>query len=294
MSKIDKDIENLIQDDERISLYLQGRMTATEEASFMEELKANEELRQRAIAQARLIKGMKQADEELVDAIKQTDVNDMLDYIERRGKEKLEYERKQREKERILENKKRYKNVAISYSDSDQDKMDSIDSYPVISVSQKKKEEGGYFSSKPHVFRWLAYAASFILIVFIGFKGYDYYSTVNLGKQYANTFELSEIIRGESNAEVEEELRALFDNVKNGNDLSKTTKNLNSIWQIAKQDTYNDYTDYAPFIGWYLAIGYLRDYEKSKAKGVFAVLKEMYPEGNVIGAKIEEIMEKCD
>ena len=66
-------IENIIQEkdllnDERISRYMQGKMNVDEESAFMEELKNNTDLRNQAIAQARLVKGMKQVDEELKDA----------------------------------------------------------------------------------------------------------------------------------------------------------------------------------------------------------------------------------
>ena len=71
-------IETIIQEkdllnDDRISRYMQGMMEPEEEMSFIEELKNNEELRDQAIAQARLVKGMKQVDEELKDAFRQAD-----------------------------------------------------------------------------------------------------------------------------------------------------------------------------------------------------------------------------
>ena len=61
--------DNIVQEkdllnDERISRFMQGKMNTDEESAFMEELKNNEELRNLAIAQARLVKGMKQVDEE--------------------------------------------------------------------------------------------------------------------------------------------------------------------------------------------------------------------------------------
>lgn len=234
-----KNREDIVQEkdllnDERISRFLQGLMKESEEAAFIEELKKNVDLRKQAITQARLVKGMKQIDEELKDAFRHAD-------------------------EQTIKR---------------------------IASQATKKENKSVL--------WLAYAASIILIVFVGSKGYDYYSTVNLGKQYANTFVLSEIVRGELNADVEDELKTLFENVTNGKDLSKTTERLDDIWQIAKQDTYNDYTDYAPYIGWYLAIGYLRDYEKLKANKILVEMNEMYSEHTVIGTKIEEVMKECD
>lgn len=261
MDKVDKDIEKLLIDDDRISLYLQGKMSADEEASFVEKLKANEDLRQRAIAQARLIRGMKQADEELVDAFKQADRQTIINAIHK---------------------PKESANAAF----------DSKDNKGLNSMSKELFETDNSVDINNNKFsiRWLAYAASFILIVFIGFKGYDYYHTVNLGKQYATTFALSEIVRGEVNVDVEEELRTLFENVTNGKDLSKTTERLDVIWQIAKQDTYNDYTNYAPYIGWYLAVGYLREYEKAKAEVVLLEMANMYPKNAIFGENVNELL----
>ena len=72
------DNENNLQEkdllnDERISRFLQGKMKADEEATFMDEMKNNENLRNQAIAQARLVKGMKQVDEELKDTFRLVD-----------------------------------------------------------------------------------------------------------------------------------------------------------------------------------------------------------------------------
>ena len=138
--------------------------------------------------------------------------------------------------------------------------------------------------------RWLAIAASIVFVVFVGFKSYDCYDTTNLGKEYANTFPVSTIIRGETNEDVDAELTTLFNNVAEGNDLDNTTSRLETLWELSKQDTYNDYTDYAPYIGWNLAIGYLENYEKTKAKSVLKEMKQIYPEGTVIGNKIASLL----
>ena len=265
MDKIDKDIEKLLIDDDRISLYLQGKMNAEEETSFMEEFKTNEDFRQRAIAQARLIKGMRQTDEEMTEAFKHADRQTVIYTLQKSNKPA---------------------NAAFNSG--------GIKGFSSMSEELFGDVENEEKSNIRFSMRWLAYAASFILIVFVGFKGFDYYSTVNLGKQYATAFELSEIVRGEANADVEEELRTLFDNVTNGKDLSKTTEKLDVIWQIAKQDTYNDYTDFAPYIGWYLAVGYLRNYEKAKAKAVLLEMKEIYPVSTSIGDKVEDVWGKCN
>lgn len=229
--------ENIIQEkdlvnDERISRFMQGLMEADEEDAFQIELKNNEELRNQAIAQARLVKGMKQVDEELKEMFQRTDEQTIRNIANR--------------------------------------------------VTARKNRST----------RWLAIAASVVFIVFVGFKSYDYYDTTNLGKEYANAFPTSSIVRGESNADVESELKALFDNVAQNRDLDNTTSRLKTLWELSKQESYNDYTDYSPYIGWNLAIGYLENYEKAKAKEILKEMKQVYPEGTALGDKIREVLNR--
>lgn len=224
--------EQDIQNDERISLYMQGKMDAEEEVSFLEELKNNDDLRNQAVAQARLVKGMKQVDEELTDAFRQADEQTI-------------------------------KRIATKVT-----------------------------GSKRHYAQWLAVAASIVFVVFIGFKSYDYYDTTSLGRLHANDFPMSSIIRGDANADVEKELTTLFFNVAEGKDLDNTTSRLATLWELAKQDTYNDYTDYAPYIGWNLAIGYLENYEKAKAREILMEMKQLYTEESAVGEKSIELFNK--
>lgn len=224
----EKDLLN----DDRISRYMQGKMDVDEESAFIEELKKDEDLRSLAITQARLVKGMKQADNELKDAFRQADEQTI-------------------------------KRIATKVT-----------------------------GSKRHYAQWLAIAASILFVVFIGFKSYDYYDTTSLGRLHANDFPMSSIIRGDSNADVEEELTTLFNNVAEGKDLDNTTSRLATLWELAKQDTYNDYTDYASYIGWNLAIGYLRKYEKAKAKDILEEMEKMYPEETTMGNKVRILRKK--
>ncbi len=233
-----KDVENNIQerallDDERICRFMQGRMDADEEVAFLEELKSNEELRNCAIAQARLVKGMRQVDEELKEALRQSDEQTI-------------------------------RRVAANV------------------VGRKKNST-----------RWLAIAASLIFVVFVGFKAYDYNNVTSLGREYASAFPTSAIIRGEADADIEAELATLFNNVAEEKDLDKTISRLAKLWEISQEETYNDYTTYAPYIGWNLAIGYLENYEKEKAKDVLMEMSLSYPKGTNFGDKVIELLGKC-
>jgi len=231
------EVNNTIQDkdllnEDRIIRFMQGKMSADEEVVFQAELKTNEGLRNQAIAQARLVKSMKQVDDEIKEAFRHTDEQTI------------------------------------------------------------KKIAHQATGVKKQVTRWLAIAASVVFIIFVGFKAYDYYDTTSIGKEYANAFPTSSIIRGETDTKIKTELTSLFNKVSNAEDLDNATSRLSVLWKQAKQDTYNDYTDYAPYIGWYLAIGYLENYEKSKAKAILEEMKEMYPEEISIGDKVRTIRSK--
>lgn len=139
---------------------------------------------------------------------------------------------------------------------------------------------------------WLSVAASVAVLLFAGYKGYDYYDTTRLGMKYATAFPMETLVRGDIDSNVDKELQTLFENVVERKDLSATTKRLSELWKISNQETYNDYTDYAPYIGWYLAISYLEDYEKDKA---LCVLHTMLEDDNVslsIKDQINELLKR--
>ena len=211
-------IQSDIVRDERISRYLKGKMNAQEEMKFLSDMESDDQLKQDAIAQARLVKGMAQVDHELIQELK-----------------------------------------------------NASDSKIAVSIGKKELR-----FRKP--ITWISIAASIVVILFAGYKGYDYYDTTRLGMEYANVFPMETIVRGNTDSTIESELQSLFDNVVDRKELTTTTTRLHELWDISNQDTYNDYTDYAPYIGWYLAIGYLEDYEKEKAKVVLKTMESQSQE----------------
>lgn len=224
-------IHSSLDRDEQISRYLKGRMDAQEEAQFLADMESDAQLKQDAIAQARLIRGMRQVDDEFIQALKTASESKIATSIRPR---------------RILFRK------------------------PIA---------------------WLSMAASIAVLLFAGYNGYDYYDTTRLGMKYAKVFPMGTIVRGESNSDVELELQTLFNDVTARKDLTTATERLSELWEIANQDTYNDYTDYAPYIGWYLAIGYLEDYEKEKAKQLLKQIKvKDYP--NVVIINVNDLLYK--
>lgn len=220
-----------IGQEERIECFLRGAMTSEEERRFLEELDKNSELRENALVRARLIKGMKQVDADVVQAFRNVEIKDVETIVKR---------------------------------------------------SSRKKSS----------IHWYAIAASFVAVLFVGYQSYDYYKITSLGKEYAMEFPVNSIVRGTSDSNVEQELAMLFENIIDADNLDNTTTRLAYLWEMANQDTYNEYTDYAPYIGWYLAVGYLKDYEKEKAKDILKDLEDRYSADNVIGHKVRVILDR--
>lgn len=238
--------ETLLLEDERIVRYLKGKMTAEEEQEFMQELDSNEELKSKAIATARLVKGMKEAgsarDEEIADEMLASESNEITSIAKQVVHEK---------KTKIIS----FRKAAT----------------------------------------WLSAAASVALLVWGGFSFNNYRKTTGLGEEYSTVFSSSKFMRGgEDNAEIENKLANLFDNVASKKDLDNTLHELSLCWEIAIQETYNDYTDYAPEIGWNLAIGHLKNNDKKNAKEVLDKLIDVAPEGTAIGDKARELLKKVE
>lgn len=225
-------------DEERINSFLRGEMSSEEETLFIDELKSNEELRNKAVATARMAKAMKTVGEE----------NDSL------------------VKEALLA--------------SDEHDIEMI----VNNVTRKR--------SKVLTLRILSVAASILILVISGWHYYDYQVTTELGNEYEMMFESSSFVRGVDTGSVEKELNSLFAKVKSGDDSENTIKRLSLLWELSTMETYNDYTDYAPQIGWNLAIAYLKDNDKTKAITVLNKLESIAEDGTAIKNMCTELNDK--
>ena len=147
---------------------------------------------------------------------------------------------------------------------------------------------------KPSKFKYatlLSIAASILLIAYLGFSYNNYRKTVALGEQYATAYETSPI-RGDVKPEVEKEIEKLINNVYNGVELEPTLKRLAVLWEVSTMETYNDYTDFAPEIGWALATGYLKDNNKEYASLTLEKMTNLYDKNTFIGKKIRELQFK--
>lgn len=171
----------------------------------------------------------------------------------------------------------------------------TIKAMNAIGSEQDRKlveEMRGSSKKKTRPTRWLSIAASFALLITVGYYTYDYSSTVSLGKEYATAFPLSTEIRGEEDDEVFEQLTVLFDNVANNRNIDNTIEQLEVLWQQSQSDTYNKYTTYAPYIGWNLANAYLLKYDKKEARMVLERMKADYSTDNQICNIVDELLHK--
>ena len=138
----------------------------------------------------------------------------------------------------------------------------------------------------------LAAAASIAIIATVGYNQYERHQVIALGKEYALTLSpfAEEYHRGDTST-AGEEIIALTANVRNQENLEQTIDRLSRLWALSKSDTYNDYTDFAPEIGWTLAIAHLENNDKNAAVSVLTQITTLYPE-TAICHKANELLKK--
>lgn len=227
-----------IIEEERINRFLRGEMSSEEETTFMDELKSNDVLRNKAVVAARMAKAMKTVGEEEDSLVKE---------------------------------------ALLTSDDHDIELI-------VKNVTRKR--------SKLLILRILSVAASILILVISGWHYYDYMVTTGLGNEYEMEFESSSFVRGAGTGSVEKELNSLFAKIKSRDDSDNSIKRLSLLWELSTMDTYNDYSDYAPQIGWNLAIAYLKDNDKDNAMAVLTKLEGIAEDGTAIKNKCIELINK--
>ena len=227
-----------IIEEERINSFLRGEMSSEEETTFMDELKSNDVLRNKAVVAARIAKAIKTVGEEKDSLVKE---------------------------------------ALLTSNDHDIEMI-------VKNVTRKR--------SKLLTLRIITVAASILILAISGWHYYDYRVTTGLGNEYEMEIESSSFVRGAGTGSVNKELNSLFTKVKSGDESDNTIKRLSLLWELSTMDTYNDYSDYAPQIGWNLAIAYLKDNDKDNAMAVLTKLEGIAEDGTAIKNKCIELINK--
>lgn len=232
-----------LQNDERISAYLRGEMTADEEAAFKKELETDEELRSQANAVAHLAKAMRQVGEKQDEDIK----------------------------EALL----------------------SSDEESVRKIAAEVTHKAKVIPLRRRLVKIVSLAACVLLLVGVGFQYYNFRTITGLGDEFGSVFVSEQSIsRGAENETVAKELTSLYANVQNGKDLDATIKRLSVLWELSTMDTFNDYTNDAPYIGWNLAVANLKNDDKDAAKEVLTKLISKTEDGSSVNVKAKELLEK--
>jgi FimV-like protein len=137
--------------------------------------------------------------------------------------------------------------------------------------------------------------AAAIVIVFWGSRYYiDYRHTTRLADEYATAFVMEPAAtRGTGDEEVARTMSRLFASVRSGKRLPVVQDRLSKLWKLSLQPTYNDYTPYSSLIGWNLAIAYLKNNDKTRAREVLTVLAS-HADSDAVRAKAAELLAKLE
>lgn len=232
--------------DEKLDNFLKGRMTNEEEQEFKTLLASNPDLKQKAIATARMAKAMQSIGEQ--------------------------QDRK----------------VINEIGETSESSIKTVASYACGAKQPKAK----ILPFRRFIISFSA-AASILVCVFGGYKYYKYEQVTSLGQEYLAYFPASEYSRGEGD-DIAQKLQNLYANISEKKDLTTSIDELQNMWTQSRSETYNDFTEYMPELGWMLANAYLCDNEKEKAIEVLNQLIVECPEDTAIGQKSRELKEKIE
>lgn len=280
-----------LTDDERLSDYLRGMMSDEEEAEFMRRLNSDKTLRRKAVAMAYLAKAMKhvgrQRDEELKEALLSTDEYTALDILEKATLKAHGVE---------TAASACYSFAPDGSNDGTANGSSNGEGQPAAANGEKARQPAPV-SQRLHIrlVRPLAIAACVVLLGGVGYKYYKYHTAVSLGEEYCAIFPGHQSpVRGTMSETASQELATLYMNVRRGDNLDATIKRLSVLWELSQMSTYNDYTDEAPFLGWNLAIAYLKNGDKPDAKDVLTRLVRTTDKDSLVRINAVNLMKEME
>ena len=278
------DEDKNISIDDRIARYLRGEMPQDEANEFLHDLKNREDMKdvlEQALATAYLAKAVKEVGEQqdagIIAALKGIDTEAATEVANNAS------EKRKHRVDRFA--------ACLSFgTEAATVACPSIDTEAATEVANNASEKRKHRIVK---FAYaLAAAASIAIIATVGYNQYERHQVIALGKEYALTLSpfAEKYHRGDTST-AGEEIIALTANVRNQENLEQTIDRLSRLWALSKSDTYNDYTDFAPEIGWTLAIAHLENNDKNAAISVLTQITALYPE-TAICHKANELLKK--
>ena len=300
------DTEIISESDETlIELYLSGLMSPEEEDDFLKKLVPDTDLRTNALAQAFLIKAIRKiqnADNNVLEAAKNTpisDINSLFEELQTEDDDILidsylqgtlsdsEVEAFQERlksdkefKERVsaiiflskgiqIQQERDNKIIEDAKSLSKEDIISAISDAAQIPAAANITAA----SEKGYIIWYRRLAAAAVVLIVVGI-GWDYHNS-SVSMNYADQgieMAVSDMAREKftkgDGEEIADELRELFGNVRQKNDLPLTITKLEKLYKSATDEYAHVEDDYVDQISLALASAYIYDGQKSKAKDI--------------------------
>ena len=303
--------------DKRVERFLKKQLTHEEELAFIEALKADKALLERAKTLAlaidemgklrssrdvAVIKGIAALDEKAYQAAIWS--NDQMSHFDDLTNRFLKKQLTPEEEAQYLNKLKeipalRERAQVIALAVEQMGEVSKEASRDIIGRIGKQSETAYRRTAKlpakqvrlwPRVAR---YAAAASVIFFVGFGGYKYYQydqTISLGAEYYQPMDA--IYRSPEDNTIKE-LAKVFKNVETGDNLTETITQLTKFYSLAKSDEYSDYSLYTVDIAWNLAIAHLKDNDR---KAAIKILEEIIQDnqGKAIADKAAELIKKIE
>lgn len=303
--------------DKRVERFLKKQLTHEEELAFIEALKADKALLERAKTlalaidemgklrssrDAAVIKGIAALDEKAYQAAIWS--NDQMSHFDDLTNRFLKKQLTPEEESQYLNKLKeipalRERAQVIALAVEQMGEVSKEASRDIIGRIGEQSETAYRRTAKlpakqvrlwPRVAR---YAAAASVIFFVGLGGYKYYQydqTISLGVEYYQP--MDGIYRSPEDNTLKE-LSSVFKDVETGDNLTEAIAQLTKLYSLAKSDEYSDYSLYTVDIAWNLAIAHLKDNDR---KAAIKVLDEIIQDnqGKAIADKAAELIKKIE
>lgn len=303
--------------DKRVERFLKKQLTHEEELAFIEALKADKALLERAKTlalaidemgklrssrDAAVIKGIAALDEKAYQAA--IGSNDQMSHFDDLTNRFLKKQLTPEEESQYLNKLKeipalRERAQVIALAVEQMGEVSKEASRDIIGRIGEQSETAYRRTAKlpakqvrlwPRVAR---YAAAASVIFFVGLGGYKYYQydqTISLGVEYYQP--MDGIYRSPEDNTLKE-LSSVFKDVETGDNLTEAIGQLTKFYTLAKSDEYSDYSLYTVDIAWNLAIAHLKDNDR---KAAIKILEEIIQDnqGKAIADKAAELIKKIE
>lgn len=303
--------------DKRVERFLKKQLTHEEELAFIEALKADKALLERAKTlalaidemgklrssrDAAVIKGIAALDEKAYQAAIWS--NDQMSHFDDLTNRFLKKQLTPEEESQYLNKLKeipalRERAQVIALAVEQMGEVSKEASRDIIGRIGEQSETAYRRTAKlpakqvrlwPRVAR---YAAAASVIFFVGLGGYKYYQydqTISLGAEYYQP--MDGIYRSPEDNTLKE-LSSVFKDVETGDNLTEAIGQLTKFYTLAKSDEYSDYSLYTVDIAWNLAIAHLKDNDR---KAAIKILEEIIQDnqGKAIADKAAELIKKIE